>query len=78
MKKDTNKYPKGWNAAKVRTVIEHYANQSESEAIAEADAAWQNSSMSLIRVPNELAGEVRKFIASRESKQTKPRGRKSA
>lgn len=62
MKKDPNKYPKGWNHKRVEAVIAHYDSQSEEEAIAEADAAFENSRMTLVRVPNELVGEVKNLI----------------
>ena len=39
MKKNPNRYPKGWNKKRVQGVIAHYANQSDADAIAEADAA---------------------------------------
>ncbi|HZL37988.1 MAG TPA: hypothetical protein VFC78_21915 [Tepidisphaeraceae bacterium] len=38
MKKDPNRYPKGWNREKVLEVLRHYENQSEEEAIAGAEA----------------------------------------
>jgi len=39
MKKDPNKYPKGWNAGKVRRVLDHYENQSDADAAREIDRA---------------------------------------
>lgn len=68
MKRDPNKYPKGWNRKRVETVIAHYDAQSNEAAIAEADAAWENSRTTLMRVPIELADDVRKFIARRKTK----------
>ena len=37
MTKDPNKYPKGWNRKKVLDVIAHYENQTEAQAIEEAE-----------------------------------------
>ncbi|MEK6703984.1 MAG: hypothetical protein AABZ53_17130 [Planctomycetota bacterium] len=68
MKKDTNKYPKGLDAKKVRAILDYHENQTEDEAIAEAEAAWENSRTSLVRVPIELAAEVRGFVESRMAK----------
>ncbi len=78
MTRDPNKYPKGWNRKRVEEVIDFYDKQSPDEAIAEADAAWENTRYSLVRVPIEMAEEVRKFIASRRGKESKTRVRKSA
>lgn len=72
-KKDPNKYPKGWNAAKVRAIIDHYDNQTEEEAIAEDDAAWANSKYCAVPVPNELVGEVNKLIAQHEARNARKR-----
>lgn len=70
-KKDPNKYPAGWDRKRVESVIDHYERQAEDEAIAEADAAFENSRMTLIRVPNELVEEVEKLISRRTSKRRK-------
>jgi len=66
--KDSNKYPKGWSRKRVESVIAHYDSQSEADAIAEADAAFENSRMTLLRVPNELVPEVEELIARRTRK----------
>lgn len=62
-KKDPNVYPKGWNRKRVEDVIAYYDMQIEAEAIAEADAAWENSRMTAMRIPNELVGKVRALLA---------------
>jgi hypothetical protein len=65
MAKDPNKYPKDWNRKRVERVIAHYESQAEDEAIAEAEAAFENSRMTLVRVPAELVDEVEELIARR-------------
>jgi len=35
-----NRFPKGWNEARVREVLEHYESQTEEEAVAEDEAAF--------------------------------------
>jgi hypothetical protein len=65
MKKDPNRYPEGWNAAKVRRVVEHYENQSDEEAAAEIEQAKEVESPTWIRVPAELVQEVEKLIQRR-------------
>jgi hypothetical protein len=63
--KDPNRYPKGWNRKKIEALIEHYENQSDDEAIAEAEAAYRKRQSSLIEVPIKLLPEVRRLIARR-------------
>lgn len=81
MKKDTNTYPKGLDAKKVRAILEYHDRQSDDAAAAEAEAAWVNSRTSLVRVPSELAAEVRVFVESllaKGSKKVKSKKRKVA
>ena len=35
-----NKFPPGWNEARVRAVLQHYDEQTEDEAVAEDEAAF--------------------------------------
>ncbi len=77
MKRDPNKYPKGWNRKRVEAVIAHFDAQSDQDAVAEADAAMVNADFALIPVPIEMAAEVRRLIASRKGKSERPK-RKSA
>lgn len=78
MKRDPNTYPKGWNRKKVEAVLAHYDKQTDEEAIAEADVAWENSRMSLVRVPAELVEQVRAFVATKTGRGVRGRsaGRK--
>ena len=62
-----NKFPPGWNDNRVRKVIEHYENQSENEAIAEDEAAYENSSFTVMDIPKDLVSKVRELIAKQAS-----------
>lgn len=64
-KNDPNRYPKGWNRKKVEALIQYYENQSDEDAIAEAEAAYHRRQTSLIEVPIKLLPEVRRLIARR-------------
>ena len=77
MRKDPNRYPKGLSAAKVKSVIAFYDRQSEDDAVAEADAAWENSRTSLVRVPTSLVPQVEALIAKHSSR-SRPTRRKKA
>lgn len=39
----TPKYPKGWDEKRVQDVLEHYESQSDDEAVAEDEAAWEST-----------------------------------
>ncbi len=44
MSEGVNRFPKGWDEARVRDVIEHYESQTEDEAVAEDEAAFEDTS----------------------------------
>ena len=58
-----SKFPPGWDEERVRDVLEHYENQTEDEAIAEDEAAFESATETFIQVPNELVPAVRDLIA---------------
>jgi hypothetical protein len=64
-KASKQKFPRGWDEARVRRVIEHYENQTEEEAVAEDEAAMKIERKSMMLVPTELIPEIRRFIAKR-------------
>ena len=60
-----NKYPSGWNERKVRRVLRHYESQTEAEAIAEDQAAFELKDHTVMVVPRKLVPEITKLIAKR-------------
>ena len=56
-------FPPGWDEARVRTVIAHYEQQSEEEAVAEDEAAYESATETFVEVPNELLPVVRELLA---------------
>ena len=62
-----NKFPAGWNERKVRKVLKHYESQTESEAIAEDEAAFELKDQTVMVVPKKLVPEITKLIAKRRS-----------
>lgn len=58
-----NRFPQGWNEERVRRVLEHYEMQSEEEAVAEDEAAYEDRTHALVFVPIELVPTVRDLIA---------------
>jgi hypothetical protein len=63
--RDPNRYPKGLNRKKVQDLIDYYENQTDDEAIAEAEAAYREPRTTMMQIPNELVPQVQKLIAKR-------------
>jgi hypothetical protein len=67
---ELNRYPKGWDEARVRAVIDHYESQTEDEQAAEIEAALEaedDENYVQFSVPRELADEVRALIARHQA-----------
>ena len=60
-----SRFPKGWDEERVRSVLDHYENQTEDEAVAEDEAAWEDRSQTFVEVPNELVPAIRELIAKK-------------
>ena len=60
-----NRYPKGWDEERVKRVLHHYEDQTEEEAVAEDEAAWEDLSQTFIKVPNEMIPAVRELLAKK-------------
>ena len=58
------KYPRGWNEARIRRVLEYYESQSDEEAAEEIEAGFRSTTM---EVPVGLVPVVRQLIAKRRS-----------
>ena len=61
------KYPAGWDAERVRRVLEYYETQSDEEAVAEDEAAYEATTHTAMEVPVELVPAVRELIARRRA-----------
>lgn len=57
-----SKFPLGWDEARVQSVITHYEQQTENEAVAEDEAAFQDESSTLMAIPTELVPAVLELI----------------
>ena len=57
-----NEFPPGWDEERVRSVIAYYDQQTEDEVVAEAEAALQNESSTLMKIPTELVPAVLELI----------------
>ena len=61
-KRDPSPYPRGWNRQRVGALIAHYENQTDEDAIAEAEAAYRALDSAMIQVPISLVAKVEKLI----------------
>ena len=61
------RYPAGWDAERVRRVLDHYETQSDEEAVAEDEAAYEATTHTAMEIPVELVPAVRELIAKRRA-----------
>ena len=62
-----SKFPPGWSAERVRCVLEHYESQSEEEAVAEDEAAFEQPGQTIVEIPSDLLPAVRELLAKRKA-----------
>lgn len=60
-------FPAGWDEDRVKHVLAHYEEQSEEEAIAEDEAAFEAQDQTIMEVPTDLVPTIRDLIAKRKS-----------
>ena len=58
-----SRFPAGWDEARVRRVLAHYEEQTEDEAVAEDEAAFEDQGHTFMEVPKDLVPAVRELIA---------------
>jgi hypothetical protein len=63
----TPRFPDGWDAARVRRVLDHYEEQTDDEAVAEDEAAFEAPTHTAMEVPVDLLPAVRELIAKRRA-----------
>ena len=57
------KFPRGWDEEKVKALADYYDQQTDDEAIAEAEAAFEAEGQTLVMVPVELMPAIRELLA---------------
>ena len=63
----TSRFPEGWDEERVRRVLEHYEQQTEEEALAEDEAAFEDRTQTVMEIPVDLVPKVREMIAKRSA-----------
>ncbi len=61
----TNNFPHGWDKERVQRVLRHYESQNENEAVAEDEAAFEDTTQTVMEIPNDLVPVVRALLAER-------------
>ncbi|MBM4049494.1 MAG: hypothetical protein FJ279_30735 [Planctomycetes bacterium] len=59
------RFPPGWDEERVQRVLAHYERQSEEEAVAEDEAAYEDENQTVMEIPNDLVPAVRELLAKR-------------
>ena len=60
-------FPPGWDEDRIQRVLEHYETQSDEEATAEDEAAYESITETIMRVPVDVLPAVRELIARSQS-----------
>lgn len=61
--KHANTFPRGWDEERVRRLIQRYESQTEEEALAEDEAAFEDTTQTVMEIPNELVPAVRALLS---------------
>jgi hypothetical protein len=61
------KFPAGWDEERVRRVLDHYESQSDEEAVAEDEAAYESTTHTAMEIPVELVPQVRELLAKKRA-----------
>ena len=61
-----SQFPPGWDDKQVQKVIAHYEAQTEEEAVAEDEAAFEDQTQTVMEIPTELVPLVRELIAKHQ------------
>jgi hypothetical protein len=62
-----SRFPKGWDEKRVKKVLAHYEKQTEEEAVAEDEAAYEDKTQTIIEIPVQLVFTVRELIAKHQA-----------
>lgn len=63
-----SRFPAGWDAERVKKLIDYYEGLSEDEQVAEDEAAMaEQSGRAVVTIPEELLPAVRHLLATHKS-----------
>jgi hypothetical protein len=61
------KYPPGWDEHRVKRVLAHYEEQTDDQAVAEDEAAFESTTHTAMEVPIDLVPAVRDLLGKRRA-----------
>ena len=61
--KNVTRFPDGWNEEHIQRLLQHYESQTEEEAVAEDEAVWEDTTQTVMGIPNELVPSVRALLS---------------
>lgn len=61
--KNETRFPDGWNKERVQRLLQHYESQTEEEAVAEDEVVWEDTTQTVMEIPNALVPSVRALLA---------------
>jgi hypothetical protein len=62
-----NRLAPGWDEERVRKVLAHDEEQTEAEALAEDEAAFEDPTQTVMEVPTTLVPAIRELIAKHQA-----------
>ncbi|MCZ6622611.1 MAG: hypothetical protein O7B35_00015 [Deltaproteobacteria bacterium] len=65
-----SKFPPGWDEQRVRRVLEHYEQQTDDQANAEDEAAFEDTTQAVMEVSKEMVPTIRELIAKHKKSRT--------
>jgi len=68
MNEKESRFPAGWDAERVKRLIDYYEGLSEDEQVAEDEAAAaERQGQAVVTVPEELLPAIRRLLAAHKS-----------
>ena len=56
-------FPDGWNEERVQRLLQHYESQTEEEAVAEDEGVLEDTTQTVMEIPNALVPSVRALLS---------------
>ena len=60
------RFPPGWDEERVGEVLRHYEEQTEDDAVAEDEAAFEDRTQTVMEVPTVLVPAIRELLAKHQ------------
>ncbi len=61
--KNETRFPGGWNEERVQRLLQHYESQTEEEAVSEDESVWEDTTQTVMKIPNALVPSVRALLS---------------